>query len=113
MEAMLFVLPALGLVGYFVYQSFQSGVQPPPGVPTSQSNGTRYQSYISQIQNQMLTYQASSAFGATPAGMAMNTRLTIQTVQAMAQTDAMSGNITAQDLANINAYAANALKQVV
>lgn len=103
----LVVLPVgVGIAAWFLLKPSSStnpAYTPPPGTPTAQSGGTRYQNYMQQLQAASLAYTAGSLFDKSDTSAAAQTlKGTLDVVAGMAVNDQKAGNITAQDLANIN-----------
>lgn len=113
MNPMLFLIPVLGVGGYLIYRSMSpSTYAPPPGTPAAGSGGVRYQSYLTQINEAMIAYQAAKAFGDTSGTSAQTAKGTLDIIASMAQADLIQGNITQADMNNLNAQVAAAKKQI-
>jgi exopolysaccharide biosynthesis protein len=90
------VIPVLGIGAYLLISKASA---PVPG-----SGGTRYQSYIAQIQGAYFAYQTSVALDPTTSATASATaKATLGVIQQMAQADQMATTITSSDMNNINA----------
>lgn len=111
MNPLLLLIPVAGVVGYFIYTKSQTpGILPPPGTPAM---GVRFQSYIQQINEAMLAFRTAKAFaGPSLADVKVTTGGTLDVIGSMAQVDMSSGNITASDLAMIQAQIAAGKKEI-
>lgn len=103
----LLLIPIAGVaVAAYLIISQLSG--PVPG-----SGGTRYQSYIMQIQAAYIAYQTSVAMDPTTSAAASATaKATLGVIQQMAQADLTATTITSSDMTNINAQITGILAQL-
>lgn len=116
MKPILLLVPlAVGAGLIFAFKGSSSSnpaYTPPPGTPAVASGGSRYQSYMNQLNGASIAYQAGSLFDKSDtSAAATQLKGTLDVVAGMAANDAKAGNITAMDLSNINAQVAAMKKQ--
>ncbi len=116
MNPLLLAIPVIGgVVIYLVTRpsGTPSALMPPPGTPAAGSGGTRYQSYMQQLQGASLAYSAGSLFDKSDtSAVAQQFKGTLDVVGQMAAADQKAGNITSTDLTNINNQIAALKKQI-
>jgi hypothetical protein len=115
MNPLVIIVPAgIGVGLYFLLRpSTPAYATPPPGTPTAQSGGPRYQTYMQQLQGASLAYTAGSLFDkSATSSAAQQFKGTLDVVGQMAAADQKANNITVADLNAINSQIAVLKKQI-